>query len=224
MKPDKSLYFEQIGDDFERFMSDYDVERRLALIDRLLGPTCTFKRALEVGCGTGRISRALHPRVSELTVTDISEVLARQVGEREGCTARKENACDLSFPDDSFDLVFSSECIEHTPDPVEALREMARVLAPGGTLIVTTPNRLWYPVLWLAEKIGARDFEGEENWISPRRARRVLQDAGLKVEKVSGCHLLPWQIPASKSVLPVFDRYGDTLYPVMINFAIVARK
>ncbi len=224
MNPDKNLYFEEIGDDFERFMSDYDVERRLVLIDNLLGGRGSFQEGLEVGCGTGRISRALHPRVANLMVSDISEVLASKVGEREGCSHSAENACDLSFANDRFDLIFSSECIEHTPDPLEALKEMARVLAPGGTMVVTTPNRLWYPILWIAEKTGLRDFEGVEHWISPGQAKKALQSAGLDIVRTSGCHLFPWQVPGSKKILPFFDRFGDSFYPIMINFGIAAQK
>jgi ubiquinone/menaquinone biosynthesis C-methylase UbiE len=225
MMTDSGLYFEELGEDFERFMSDYDVARRRRLIFEELLPAGTiFEDALEVGCGTGRMSEELVGRASRLTVTDISGKLAREVGERLGCSHSQEDACELSFEDASFDLVVSSECIEHVSDPWRALDEMARVLKEGGVWVLTTPNRLWYPCLMLAQKLRVRKFEGPEHWIWPHEVRRWLTSKGLIVKGFSGCHLLPWQVPMSQHVLPFFDRHGPRLYPVMINFGFAAQR
>ena len=218
------LYYEEIGENFAKFMSSYDVARRVALIHRLIPADRIFDHALEVGCGTGEISRTLAGRTRDLTVSDISEALARQAGERSGCSWSRQDACQLTFPGGRFDLVVSSECIEHTPDPRRALSEMARVLAPGGLLVVTTPNRLWFPTLLLAQALRLRRFQGNEYWIFASQARLVLQRAGLSIRKTSGCHLFPWQLPGARRLLPFFDRFGDTLSPVMINFAIAAER
>jgi 2-polyprenyl-3-methyl-5-hydroxy-6-metoxy-1,4-benzoquinol methylase len=47
---------------------------------------------------------------------------------------------NIPCPDASFDTVFSCETIEHVPDPARSVRELARVLRPGGRLFLTTPN------------------------------------------------------------------------------------
>jgi 2-polyprenyl-6-hydroxyphenyl methylase/3-demethylubiquinone-9 3-methyltransferase len=217
-------YFEEIGEDFQRFMSSYDVSRRISLIGSLLPAERGQMTCLEVGCGTGIVSRFLGEMVGELTVVDISGVLARQVGESLNCRWGQQDACALSVPDGSYDLVVSSEVIEHTPDPQRALREMCRVLRPGGCLVVTTPNKLWYPVLWISEKLRLRHFAGNEIWLFPRCAVGLLRGEGMVVRGVSGCHLFPWHIPGSQSVLPLFDRLGRVLYPAMINFGVSAVK
>jgi SAM-dependent methyltransferase len=49
----------------------------------------------------------------------------------------------LPFPDGAFDVVESMDVIEHTPDCLDYVRELVRVLAPGGIILVVTPNRLW---------------------------------------------------------------------------------
>jgi SAM-dependent methyltransferase len=54
---------------------------------------------------------------------------------------RHEDLQQLSFPDDSFDLIVSFEVLEHVPDADAALRELARCLRPGGTLFLTAPFR-----------------------------------------------------------------------------------
>ena len=218
------LYYEDLGADFARFMSAYDVERRIRLILRLLPPGRSFAAVLEVGCGTGEISRVLAGLTGSLTVCDISEALARQAGERVGCAWTRQDACRLMLPDGAFELVVSSECIEHTPDPRAALAEMARVLAPGGLLVVTSPNRLWLPVLRLALALRLRKFRGNEIWLFPAQARAALSERGLSIVATRGCHLFPWQIPGARAVLPFFERFDRALWPLMINFGIAAEK
>jgi ubiquinone/menaquinone biosynthesis C-methylase UbiE len=221
-KRKSELYFEEIGEKFDEFMSDYDVTRRLFLLKGMIGEM-SFGHGLEVGCGTGKITDSIRGHVDNLTVCDISAKLAEAVAERNGCQWSKEDACTLSFKDNSFDFLVSSECIEHTQSPEKALCEMARVVKPGGFIFVTTPNKFWYPVLWVAEKLGVRKFGGNEIWLFPRQAARILDREGCEVEQISGCHLFPWQLPFAKRILPVFDRWGGLLYPFMINFGLKAR-
>jgi SAM-dependent methyltransferase len=218
------LYFEEIGDNFDAAMSAYDVQQRIRLIESWLPADSRERSCLEIGCGTGRISAVLKPRVKALTVSDLSPKLAAAVGKKLGVAYRAEDACHLTWADNSFDLIVSSECIEHTPDPRQALREMARVLKPGGTVIVTSPNRLWYPLLWLSLKLGVRKFHGNEIWLWPWQAARVLNGQGIAALRLGGCHLFPWQVPGAKWVLPWLDRWHRALYPLMINYAVTGVK
>lgn len=223
-KNQRDLYFEQIGGNFDKWMSNYDVYRRALLIRKHLGNRARGKTCLEVGCGTGKISETVADIVGTFTVSDISEKLARKVGERLNVSWMQQDACALSIPDSSFDVVISSECIEHVPDPEKALREMVRVLKPGGVIVVTTPNKVWYPVLWLSMVTGIRKFAGREIWLYPHVAAKILESEGIKDVELDGCHLFPWQIPLAKRVLPLFDKVGSFLYPLMINFCITGTK
>ena len=215
-----SLYFEWLGADFDRFMSDYDVTRRSWLIAREIGRLggLTRKQVLEVGCGTGRISKMIAECGCRLTVNDISPRLTAAVSAKIGCAGIPGDCLQLPLADSSFDAVISSECIEHTQAPYDAVREMYRVLRPGGPLVLTTPNKLWYPILWLSERFGVRKFRGIEHWTWPREMRVFLHSLGFRHVRFSGCHLLPWQIPFAKEWLPLADRVGEQLYPVMINY------
>lgn len=223
-KNDSACYFERIGSNFDRWMSEYDVCRRAVLIRKHLGKKAAYKSCLEVGCGTGKISEAVADIVGTLTVSDISEKLAREVGQKLNVPWMQQDACALGILDNSFDIVISSECIEHTPDPERALYEMIRVLKPGGLIVVTSPNKAWYPFLWLSMVTGVRRFAGRENWLFPRVAARILKSVGVHEVQLDGCHLFPWQIPLAKRILPFFDRAGESLYPVMINFCVTGIK
>ena len=214
------LYFEEIGENFDNWMSAYDVARRVEMIRGLLPANAKGATTFEVGCGTGAVTKGIAPFVGPLTVSDYSEKLSRETGERLGAAWSRQDACAITYPDASFDLVYSSECIEHTPDPRQALREMARVTRPGGTLIVTSPNKLWYPVLLLSMALKIRKFAGNELWLSPGEAARTFEDCGLRDVQVTGCHLCPWQLPLARTVLPFFDRFGRTLHPLMINWGV----
>jgi SAM-dependent methyltransferase len=90
------------------------------------------KRALDVGAREGHQTRWLRERGYDVTSLDIEpqfpECLAANVDE------------GLPFEEESFDLVWCAEVIEHLKDPEHALREFRRVTKPGGDIVLTTPN------------------------------------------------------------------------------------
>lgn len=222
-RPHKDYYFESIGSDFDKWMSDYDVSRRAESICSAI-PKNFNGAALEIGCGTGAISKSIRLMIENLTVSDISEVLARETADALACDWSQEDATKLSFADESYDLVISSECIEHTPDPSRCVVEMLRVLRPGGVLIVTTPNKLWWPVVRLAQITKMRKFQGNEKFLSVRELTSTINNNGGEVLQRTGCHLFPWHFPFVKPLLRRIDRYASVLHPLMINQVAVAHK
>lgn len=104
-------------------------------------------RALEVGIGSGRMLSDLHGRGYEVYGVDLSPDMARTAGrlfqEAHGRAARVAAADleNLCFADATFDLVVLAGVIEYLPDPERALSEIARVLAPGGVLIISVRNK-----------------------------------------------------------------------------------
>jgi ubiquinone/menaquinone biosynthesis C-methylase UbiE len=223
---DKTHYYDALGDKFEGYMSDYDVERRQRLIfdDLLGGASLEGVRVLEVGSGTGRFSRTLRALGAELTVLDIGPNLVDAVATELSCRGVVGDALRLPFADAVHDAVVSSECIEHTLQPEQAIREMCRVIRPGGWVCLTTPNKLWYPVMRLSQAVGARKYAGIENWLFPGRAAAVMRAAGMQGIAVSGCHLWPFQLRPTRGLLRRLDAWGNWLYPLMINFGILGRK
>ena len=123
-------------------------------------------RVLEVGVGTG-ISLPDYARTTRLFGVDISEPMLRKAHERvaelglsnvEGLAVM--DAANLTFPDASFDVIVAQYVITTVPDPEAALDEFARVLKPGGEIV-------------LVSRIGAEDGlrRALEHWFSPVACR-----------------------------------------------------
>lgn len=97
---------------------------------------------LEVGCGEGRGIRLVLPRVRSYSAIDkIEEAIATLRKEFPEARLVAGNLPPLPYPDDSFDSVISFQVIEHINDDVFFLKEIHRVLRPGGIALITTPNR-----------------------------------------------------------------------------------
>ena len=74
------------------------------------------------------------------------------------------DAAALPFRSASFDVVISSECIEHTARPEASVAEMLRVLRPGGLLVLTCPNSVWRWSVAVANALHLRAYQGLEHW------------------------------------------------------------
>ncbi len=128
-------------------LPDPSLDRKFQRVTELVAEQLPCDRYLDAGCGDGRYLAALAraERPSQVVATDISDRIlqvAREAAASAGIdveTARA-NLEALPFADESFDVVLCTQVIEHLLDPSRGLAEIARVLAPGGTAIVTTDH------------------------------------------------------------------------------------
>lgn len=96
------------------------------------------KRVLEVGCGTGEFAERVVKEVgAEVVAVDISARMVELTAAR-GIDARIADAQELPFADGEFDCVVANWVLYHAPDVDRAIREVARVLRPGGRLVAAT--------------------------------------------------------------------------------------
>lgn len=99
---------------------------------------------LDVGCGSAWVAKAYLPKGKTVVSLDASTVNPRKANtlypsERHHGVAA--NAFQLPFRNNVFDCIIAAEIIEHVPDPAEFVKELLGVLAPGGSLIISTPYK-----------------------------------------------------------------------------------
>lgn len=181
-------------------------------IVRDLAGDCHGKRVLEIGPGTGRFSVELTQSGANLYLTDIASNMLRVTRQR----LREIGLCErsylvqadirgLPFPSNSFDLAVAINVFSHLDAPIRSLSEVARVLRPGGALVVNFPN-LWsfyFPIgliVNLRKRAVLRDVYS--HWYSIVEIRQTCDFAGLKLQQLMG----QVHFPNSRSnalVLPV---------------------
>ena len=221
----KELTHDRLTARFDELMDDYDLGRRVeTLVDRFLGGELEGMLVLDAGCGVGGLTRTLVARGARVVALDIGPRLAATTRERCRCRAVVGTLTALGLSSNAFDVVFSTEAIEHTPDPEQSVAELYRVVKPGGHLALTTPNRLWQAPVRAASAFGARPYDGYENFLWPSVLRRTLERAGAEIVEHRGVHLWPFQIKMLHGASRWVDRYGGALLPLMINQCVHARK
>ncbi|MCZ6682984.1 MAG: methyltransferase domain-containing protein [Planctomycetota bacterium] len=220
------LFYDSIAERFDDIMNLYDMRRRVSIVFDVFfrDHDLAGRKLLDAGCGTGWFTLRAHERGADVTALDIGPKLLEQV--RRKCKAKTVcgDVLDLEFGDDSFDVVVSSECIEHTRRPQDAVRELIRVCRPGGLIAITSNNHIWYWLCALADKFDARPYKGIENWPRWSELRDWVERENVRILDRRGIHLFPFQVRLFQPILKIMDRFGRRLGPLCVNQAILAIK
>jgi ubiquinone/menaquinone biosynthesis C-methylase UbiE len=195
-------------------MNRYDLERRLGLVLARL-PRSGVLRALEVGCGLGYLTARIRQECRlEVVSLDIAcSLLAAGVRAGRIDWPLCADALALPFPNASFDLVVSTECIEHTSSPRDAVREIARVARSGAQIVLTCPNAAWHWSVRIANRLRLRPYHGYENWPAFEDLRAWFEAERIRVVEHLGFHALPFQLPLAPRWLPALDRLVLSAFP-----------
>ena len=160
---------------------------------------------LDAGAGFGRHAFELARRGANVVALDYAAdevvatravfggmVAAGEIDEKRYMGALRGDATRLAFADSSFDRVITSEVLEHIQDDVAAIRELVRVLRPGGTFAATVPT--WFPekINWMLsdEYHAPKSVGGHVRIYTATELKAKLRSAGLDVIGSHHAHAL----------------------------------
>lgn len=145
-KPDVSQFTP-----LQRLSEQHNLQRRCALLERrVAGPG----RLLDVGCATGLFLNAMQQRGWQGQGVELSVYAADYARAQFGLAVHTGTLESAEFPPQSFDVVTLWDVLEHVVDPLATLREIARLLRPGGLLALSLPNpdcpeARWFGSAWV---------------------------------------------------------------------------
>lgn len=181
-------------------------------------------RVADVGCGGGLLSEALVRAGASVTAIDLGEkvieIAKLHLYESQlQVDYRVQSSADLAAAEpDAFDVVCCLELIEHVPDPQALVNDLAGMLKPGGRLFMSTINRT--PAAFGAAILGAehlmrmlpRGTHHYAQFLKPSELGRLLRNAGLELEDISGLGYNP------------FNRKAWLSRITAVNYLLSARK
>jgi len=164
------------------------------LLGRLLGRPCSERRGalpwagpgrlLDFGCGAGSFLKTMADQGWQVTGLDANVGAVREVQEQHGLTALVGSLPHPDLPPGSFDVVTMWHSLEHVHRPLAILREVYRLLVPGGKLIVATPNIQSLPFYLFRRDWFGLDLPRHLTHFTPSTLTAMLQTAGFRVEPV----------------------------------------
>jgi demethylmenaquinone methyltransferase/2-methoxy-6-polyprenyl-1,4-benzoquinol methylase len=135
---------------------------------------------LDAGGGTGRVAEALRPHVGSVFVADVSRGMLEQARRKDLAAASAESE-RLPFADGAFDRVLMVDALHHVVHQGETVRELYRVLKPGGRLVIEEPDLRKFAVklIAVAEKLALM----RSHFLAPAQIAALLpSDAKVRVE------------------------------------------
>jgi len=179
-------------------------------------------RVLDIGCGDGSLLAQL-PTTFEKFGVDLSKTACEIAGER-GIHVVRVPFLKASFSE-TFDMVIALDVLEHFHNPREALRYMARILAPGGCLVIQTGNADCFVARFLGEDWAYTAVFGHLCALTPSGLRIMTSELGLdEISLRTSWHVKPrWPIVIYRNVraygFHTYRRLYALLKPLLKNIS-----
>lgn len=140
-------------------------------------------RILDVGCGSGELLEHFAAQGWEPYGVDPSGA-AVEAARRRGVTAHRGTLADHPWQEKTFEAITFQHSLEHVVDPVEALEQARRLLAPGGVMAIAVPNWSSWQRRLFRNRWFVLDLPRHQQHFSPRALTHLAGKLGLEVEEV----------------------------------------
>jgi SAM-dependent methyltransferase len=184
------------------------------------------QRILDLGCGDGRLLASLDP--SEGVGVDFSRSMIAEARLQqphltfvEGDIEDAEVIDELEGP---FDFIVLSDTVGALDDVQTTLAQLHRLCSPSTRLIICYYNRLWAPVLRVAQRLGLQMPQREQNWLSGQDLGGILALTGFDVVKIETRQILPRRMWGLGTVLNRFIGTLPLVRRLAIRTYVVARS
>lgn len=172
--------------------------RRLDVwLERMLPGSGAGRRLLDVGCGTGHQLARFRGRGFEVAGVDGSPAMLDEArAHNPGVDVRQTDVEQLPFPDATFDVILCIEVLRYLPDPVSCVREMGRVLRPGGMCLATAAPLFNLNGYWMVNRLAhllrpSGLVPLKQFFTTSRRLTRTFRTAGMRSVDVHGVYIGP---------------------------------
>ena len=226
---DKKNFYNNIANQFSDLKNEFDtIRRKKILIDEFLfSLDYKNKKIIECGCADGYfIQQILNFNKNnniDICGCDISEKLLKIANDKNKDINFFLHDINNSKLQNKYDIIISSEVIEHCKNPKKALEHLCNSLNKEGYLILSTPNKKWEGLVKFASKIKIRPFQGYENFLTYNDIKEILIKNNFKILRFKGIHLYPFQFGFNK-LHENLDNRTKFLNKFKINFAFLAQK
>jgi len=178
--------------------------RRNRTYHRLVAQVLRFQTSgsrsvLEIGCGSGDLLAALD--VDERVGVDVSPGMIASARKRHPELELVVAAGEEIALERTFDLIVLSDLVPYVHDLVALFGHVAEHSHRGTRVVIHSYNRLWKPVIRVAELLGLKHRKPIRNWVSPADVRNLLLLSGLEVVAETRRILMPKQIPVLTGLL-----------------------
>ena len=174
---DVQAFFERVATDWDTMRLAYYDER---VIEKMVGVASVYERSeiADVGTGTGFVAAGLAPWVKRVIGIDNASAMLRVARENldylgvSNAELLVGDLAGLPLEDNSVDAAFANMVLHHAVDPVGMLKEMARIVRPGGTIVIT--DEVEHPYEWMRE-------EHADVWLgfTPEQVEGFFREVGL---------------------------------------------
>jgi 2-polyprenyl-3-methyl-5-hydroxy-6-metoxy-1,4-benzoquinol methylase len=190
------LYLRKTAESQAEFYASTVSPAQIAEYDRIVGDLTAVApggRLLDLGCAAGYFMQRAQRAGFETHGIDLATWVEEVAASRGISNVRSVSLEDARFPDEWFDVVHSSQVFEHLPRPLDVLKEVRRILKPGGVLYVNVPN---YQCLSIV--LGRDDFELNTPpehvlYFTPATLAELLSRAGFSCLTTSSYGGVKWE-------------------------------